>query len=88
MGWGYFIYCMTAFYILKDTLHFLGLVFPKFPSGSVVQNSPVSAGDVALILGQEDPQDKETATHSWTEELAGYSPGCHKGVKRDLEAKP
>ena len=37
-------------------------------------------------LGQEDPLQKEIATHSsslawrilWTEEPAGYSPGSHK----------
>ena len=46
----------------------------------VVKNPPASAGDIETqvrSLGQEDPLDKETATHSsilaweipWTEEL-------------------
>ena len=46
-----------------------------FPGGSVVKNSPVSAGDAGLIPGQEDTLEKEIATHSsilareipWTE---------------------
>ena len=44
--------------------------------GSVAMNPPASAGDVDLNLGQEDPLEKEMATHSsilawtipWTEE--------------------
>ena len=34
-----------------------------FPDGSVVKNLPANAGDVDSILGQEDPPEKETATH-------------------------
>ena len=49
-------------------MHFLG--------GSVVKNLPAKAGDLGLILGWEDPLEKEMATHSsilaweisWTEE--------------------
>jgi len=35
-----------------------------FPDGSVVKNLPANAGDAGLILGQEDPLEKEMATHS------------------------
>ena len=50
-----------------------------FPDGSVVKNLPANAGDAGLILGQEDPLEKEMATHSsilawripWTEEPGG-----------------
>ena len=35
-----------------------------FPGSSVVKNLPANAGDVGLILGSEDPLEKETATHS------------------------
>ena len=49
-----------------------------FPSGSVIKTLPSNAGDVHLIPGdgEEDPPEKEMATHSnilaweipWTEE--------------------
>ena len=47
-----------------------------FPGGSAVKNLPANAGEPGLILGQEDPLEKEMATHSsilawgipWTEE--------------------
>ena len=49
-----------------------------FPNGSVVKNPPANSGDMGLLrsLGQEDPLEKEMATHSsilaweipWTEE--------------------
>ena len=54
-----------------------------FPGGSVLLKNPHAnagvAGDMALILGQEDPLQKETATHSsiltgkipWTEKPCG-----------------
>ena len=32
--------------------------------GSVVKNPPANVGDVGSILGQEDPLEKEMATHS------------------------
>jgi len=38
-----------------------------FPGGSGVKNSPAKvgdAGDMGLILGREDPLEKEMATHS------------------------
>ena len=58
--------------------------------GTVVKNPPTSAGgagDAGSILSQEDPLEKEMATHSsilaweiqWTEKsLVGYSPWGHK----------
>ena len=47
-----------------------------FPRGSVVKNSPVKQETWVWSLGQEDPLEKEMATHSsilaweilWTEE--------------------
>ena len=59
-----------------------------FPGGSVVKNLPASAGLQEMqvrSLGQEDPLEKEMATHSsivaleipWTEEPGGLqSMGC------------
>ena len=35
-----------------------------FPSGSVVKNPPTNAGDKVQSLSQEDPLEKEMATHS------------------------
>ena len=50
----------------------------RFPGGAVVKNQPVNAGDTRS-LSQEDPLEKEMATHSnilaweipWTEEAGG-----------------
>ena len=50
-----------------------------FPGGSVGKESAGNAGDLGLILGWEDPLEKEMATHSsifaweilWTEEPGG-----------------
>ena len=50
-----------------------------FPGGSVVKHPPASTGKVGMILGQEDPLEKEMATHSsilawripWTEDPGG-----------------
>ena len=49
------------------------------PGGSLVKNLPVSAREMYTIPGQEDPLEKEMATHSsilvweipWTEEPDG-----------------
>ena len=49
-----------------------------FPDGSVVKNLPANAGDSVQSLDQEDPLEKEMATHSsilsrgisWTEEVS------------------
>ena len=35
-----------------------------FPGGPVVKNLPRNAGDTGSTLGQEDPLEKEIATHS------------------------
>ena len=35
-----------------------------FPGGSVVKNPPIKAGDAVPSPGQEDPLEKEMATHS------------------------
>ena len=50
-----------------------------FLGGSVVKNPSVHAGDLGSNLGQEDPLEKEMATHSsilawaipWAEEPGG-----------------
>jgi len=54
-----------------------------FPAGSAGKESACEAGDLGSILGEEDPLEKETATHSsilaweipWTEE-----PGALKSM--------
>ena len=54
-------------------------VFSDFPGGSVVKNLPVMQETQFQSLGQEDPLEKEMATHSsilvweipWTEEPGG-----------------
>ena len=72
------------------TLSGLQVPLASIPGGSVVKNLPTSAGDtgdVASTLGQEDPLEKEMATHSnilawripWTEEPSGlHSMGSQK----------
>ena len=40
------------------------MIFKSFPGDSVVKNPPANARDIVLIQGQEDPLEKETATHS------------------------
>ena len=52
----------------------------------MVQNLPAMQKTWVQFLGQEDPLEKEMATHSsmitwrspWTEELTGYSHGISK----------
>ena len=52
------------------------------------KESTCSAGDASLIPDQEDPLEKEMATHSsilaweipWTEDLAGHSPWRRKSL--------
>ena len=67
-----------------------------FLGGSVIQNPPANAGDVCLIPSQENPLEKEMATHfsilawgiPWTEEPGGiYSPRSCKRVGRDFGTK-
>ena len=53
-----------------------------FPDGSVIKNQPAMQETQMRSLAQEEPLEKETATHSsilaweiaWTEEPGGYSP--------------
>ena len=57
----------------------------------MVKNLPANTGDTGLIPGQEDPLEKEMATHSsildWEiqgqRNLAGYSPWGRKRVRQD-----
>ena len=50
----------------------------SFPSGSLVKNTPASAGDAGSTPGQENPLEEERATHSsilagripWTEDYS------------------
>ena len=59
------------------------------------KNSPANAGDMALISGQEDPLEKEMATHSsilaWeipcTGKLGGLQSMGLQRVGHDLESK-
>ena len=57
------------------------------PGGLVVKNPPAMQETWVWSLGQEDPLEKEMATHSsilawkilWKKSLAGYSPwGCKR----------
>ena len=41
-----------------------GVWYEDFPAGSAVKNLPANAGDAGSFLGQEDPLEKEMATHS------------------------
>ena len=64
-----------------------------FPSGSDGKESAYNAGDPSLIPGQEDPLEKEMASHSsilashGQRSLAGCSPWGHKRVGQDLATK-
>ena len=59
--------------------------YTGFPGGSAVKNLLASAGDMGL-LRQEDPLEKEMATHSsilageipWTGNLVGCTPRDHE----------
>ena len=42
----------------------LGKGWMDFPGGSVVKDPPANAGDAGSTLGQEDPLEEGTATHS------------------------
>ena len=62
----------------------------------MVKNLSANAGDVDLILGREDPLEKEMATHSsilarkipWTEEPGALQSMRCKRVGYDLVTKP
>ena len=64
------------------------------PGGSVVKNLSANAGDAGLILGWEDPLEKEIAAQSsilaweitWTEEPGGVqSMGSKKSQTQQLQ---
>ena len=62
-----------------------------FPGGSGVKNPPANSRDVDSIPGSEDPQEKETATHSstfvwripWTEETGRLQSMGSQRVRHD-----
>ena len=69
--------------------------FHDFPGGSVVKNSPTVQEELVRFLDQEDPLEKETATHSsilawkipWTE--GAWRATVHEvsRVRHDLATK-
>ena len=66
-----------------------------FPDGSVVKNLPANAGDSVQSLDQEDPLEKEMATHScilawripWTEEPCEIQSMGSQEMRYDLVTK-
>ena len=68
----------------------------RLPCGSVVKNPPTTEKTQVQSLGQEDPQDKEMATHSsilaweipWTKETGGLQSMGVTTVRHNLETKP
>ena len=72
--------CLKAVMILLFEVEYAKTL--GFPGSSMVKNTPANVGearDMGSILGQEDPLEKEIATHSnifswktpWTEEPSG-----------------
>ena len=63
----------------------------SFPGGSEIKASACNAGDLGLTPGQEDPLEKEMATHSsilawkipWTEESGGLQSTGSQRVGHD-----
>ena len=51
------------------------------------KESSCNAGGVGLILGQEDPLEKEMATHSWLGNpmVRGAWLACSHGVSKELD---
>ena len=73
--------------VLRNGLWLLIFLTKGFPGGSVVKNPPALQEMRVGSLGQEDPLEKEMATHSsifagespWTEEAARlWSVGSHR----------
>ena len=66
-----------------------------FPGGSVIKNTSAKQETQVGSLGQEDPLEKEMATHSrilawetpWTEEPGSYSPYGWERVGHNIETK-
>ena len=50
--------------IYSQNLSLAFIFFMGFSDGSLGKNSPANAGDEGLIPAQEDPLEKEMATHS------------------------
>ena len=72
---------------MTERLNWLSSIYGLcFPGGSGLNNLPTNAADVGLFLGQEDPLEMETATHSsilawempWTEEPGRLQSMGHK----------
>ena len=67
-----------------------------FLGGSAVTNLPAMQEKQVQSLGQEDPLEKEMATHSsilawgilWTEKPGGLQSMESQRVRHDLETKP
>ena len=76
-----FSFCSSIFSVIEKHIAFLlcmeVLILLGFPSGSVVRNLPTNAGDGGSTLDQEDPLEKEMATHSSI--LAWEVPGKLEG---------
>ena len=66
-------------------------VYPGFPGSSMVKNPPTMWETWVRSLGQEDPLEKEMATHSsilaweipWTEESGGLRSMGSQRVRHD-----
>ena len=65
-----------------------GVWYEDFPAGSEVKNLPVNAGDAGSSLGQEDPLEKEMATHfsilAWGTSMDRQQPLEWQRVRHDL----
>ena len=73
----------------------LSIALLGFPGGSVIKNLPANEEMWVWSLGEEDPLEKEVATHSsilaweipWTEKWAGHRSQGHKRLRHDLVTK-
>ena len=92
------VVCMSCNFECGWDTHFIFLLqcnYYCFPSSSAIKN-PSAVQEVQVwFLVQEDPLEKEMATNSsivaweipWTEDLVGYSPWSHRGVRHDWATK-
>ena len=79
-------------FILDNNYH----IIRGFPDGSVVKNPPAVLETWVQSLGQEDPLEKEMATHSsilalkshGQRSLADYSPWSHKRLEMTEQLNP
>ena len=80
--------CVLTFNVY---LFYLFILFGGFPVGSGVENLPSKKNTWVQSLDQEDPLEKEIATHSsvlvwripWTEEPGGLQSMGSQRVRRD-----